>query len=476
MDPLGLSDIVAGLRALGLNSGDVVLVHSSLAALGSVAGGADTVIDALIATVGAEGTVLVPTFGCEPPFDRKTSATPLGAIADRFWRRPDAVRSKHPTHSVAAIGRQARDLIKDHEKAATANGEGTPYTRLAWGGGKILLLGVDQDRNTMLHAAEAISGAPYLDRIEATYVDDDGSQVTIPIEAMAGPHRDFIGLDQLFSRRGVMTVGKIGSAVCRLMDAGRMLEVALEAMAQDPAAVLCDNPACADCVMQRGRIKASRLAQETFAVAAVAGDISDDLDEILAALRAEGLSALELTPEEFDRWEPRLVGVNVAAIRGTPTSEDARLADSLGVPLVIQGGTREDFETAMRLEAETSAEVLVENDGAAPAAYEAIFAQMSVTPGLAFNPAAFAAAGAKPFLDVFYRGSLRKHTKHFYIDDGTFDGRRVVPGQGNGEIKEIISMLRCRSFGGTMTLRSHAGGVGGFREAAAGFWRIMDNI
>jgi aminoglycoside 3-N-acetyltransferase len=454
----------------------MLMVHSSLAALGSVDGGADTVIDALVDAVGPEGTVVVPTFACDPPFDRKTSATPLGAIADRFWRRPEAVRSKHPTHSVSAIGKNAEELIRGHEKASTAYGEGTPYLRLARGGGKILLLGVDQDRNTTLHTAEAIAGAPYLDTIESTYVDDDGTHVTIPIEAMAGPHRDFIGLDLLFRERGIMNVGTIGAAVCRLMDAGRMLETALEALANDPAAMLCENLSCADCVMLRGRIKAARLSKETFTVAAVAGDISEDLDEVIAAIRDEGISALELTPDEFERWESSLTGVDVTAIRGRPTSEDAWLADSLGVPLIIPAGNQEELETAVQLEIETSAEVLVENDGTPPSVYSAVLEKMQRTPGLAFNPALFAATGAKPFLEVFYRGSLRKHTRHFYVDDGTFDGHRVLPGCGNGEVKEIISMLRCRSFAGTLTLRSHSGGVAGFRATAAAFRRLRDNM
>ena len=153
---------MSGLRQLGLREGDKVLVHSSLSALGRVEGGADTVIDALLETVGPDGLVAVPTFGCEPPFDRRTSATPFGAIADRFWRRATAVRSLHPTHSVAAIGCGAEELVRDHEKAPTAYAEGTPYCKLAMSGGKILMLGVDQDRNTTLHAAEALVGAAYL--------------------------------------------------------------------------------------------------------------------------------------------------------------------------------------------------------------------------------------------------------------------------------------------------------------------------
>ena len=55
------SMLVDGLGNLGLTEGDVVLVHSSLSRFGYVEGGADTVVDALLAAVGAEGTVAVPT-------------------------------------------------------------------------------------------------------------------------------------------------------------------------------------------------------------------------------------------------------------------------------------------------------------------------------------------------------------------------------------------------------------------------------
>lgn len=188
--PLTRADIIQGLKALGLQAGDKVLVHSSLVALGKVDGGPETVIDALLDTVGPEGLVVVPTFACKAPFDRRSSSTALGAIAEALWKRKEAIRSLHPTHSVAAIGKGAAELVKDHEKQPTAYAEGTPYVKIARSGGKILLMGVDQDRNTTLHAAEAIAGVPYMKDIEGTYVDDNGQPVTIPIAAMAGPHRD----------------------------------------------------------------------------------------------------------------------------------------------------------------------------------------------------------------------------------------------------------------------------------------------
>ncbi len=478
--PLTQADIATGLRKLGLGAGDRVLAHSSLAAFGKVKGGAGAVIDALLEVVGPEGLVAVPTFACAPPFDRRASSTPLGAIPETFWRRSEAVRSLHPTHSIAAIGKGADELIRDHEKQPTAYAEGTPYHKLATSGGKILLLGVDQDRNTTLHTAEALVGAPYLTDIEATYIDDNGSPVTISIAAMAGPHRDFIGLDRLFRDSGAMKVGRIGGVVCRLIDAGMMLDLAVEAMKRDPAAVLCSNPACMDCVMQRGAIKARRLAGEAFTLAAVADDISDDPDEVARALHAEGISALEMSSGDFCAFGNKLAkeGLRVVAIQSEANEEDAALlAARLGVAWIVPVSKDKHLEQAMSASMKHKAELRIMNAGAPSAFYEQIYAERTIAPAMAFSPANFAAANENPFLGVFYKGKLRKQSKHFYIDDyDQYDQASVVPGRGNAEIKEIISMLRCRSYDGVLTLRSAEKGYSGFRKAAAAFWKLLDTM
>ncbi|MDD4558917.1 MAG: AAC(3) family N-acetyltransferase [bacterium] len=478
MSVINESDIVLSLRNLGLVEGDKLLVHSSLKAIGLVAGGPDAVIKALIEVVGPAGLIVMPTFACEPPFDRCNSATALGDVAERFWRRPDAVRSLHPTHSVAAVGYGAADLIAGHEKAPTAYAEGTPYCKLARSGGKVLLMGVDQDRNTTLHAAEAITGVPYLDDIKAAYIDDEGCEVIIPVAAMAGPHRDFIGLDRLFRERGIMRMGRIGKAICRLMEAGPMLDIAVEALSCDPAAVLCRNPACQDCIRQRGRIKAARLAEEDFHLAAVAGDIANDPAVVLETIKGEGIFALELTTVEYEAYRSLLQGegVAIAAVRSRIGDERAvALAARLSVPLVVPVGTAEEFKMAASL-AGKGINVLVENNGAPSSFYLEMYAGSYLSPGLALNPGRFAAAGEKPFLGIFYNGGLRKRVMRFYIDDALFDGTPALPGQGNGEVKEIISMLRCRGFGGTIALRSCNKGAAAFRQAAEAFWCMLENM
>ena len=50
--PLSRRDIVAGLKALGLLEGTILMVHASLSSLGWVDGGVDAVIEALFGSAG----------------------------------------------------------------------------------------------------------------------------------------------------------------------------------------------------------------------------------------------------------------------------------------------------------------------------------------------------------------------------------------------------------------------------------------
>lgn len=119
--------LVDDLRALGLGDGDVVLVHSSLSRLGWVEGGAETVIDALVEAVGPGGTVLFPTLtgteqdGPQHPPVIELAATPCwtGTIPETARRRPEAIRSVHPTHSVSAIGARPHAYTTGHEASST---------------------------------------------------------------------------------------------------------------------------------------------------------------------------------------------------------------------------------------------------------------------------------------------------------------------------------------------------------------------
>ncbi|MBR4125558.1 MAG: AAC(3) family N-acetyltransferase [Victivallales bacterium] len=233
--------IATKLRELGLKSGDKVLLHSSTVSLGDVKGGPKAVLDAFLEVLGASGTLLVPIFGR------------LGVLTDLIREDPRAVKSPCPVGTVAAIGADAEALCHDHWAAETAHAEGTPFHRLAEMGGYICLLGVDQDRNTLLHGIEAMLQLPYLNPVTRTFTLPNGKEVTKTWKYYPGPHRNFIGLDHRLRAAGVLKELRIGDAEVRLMSAKELWRLGMEWGKEDPAFVLCDNPACADCVKQHCR-------------------------------------------------------------------------------------------------------------------------------------------------------------------------------------------------------------------------------
>ena len=98
------TDLVAGLRAVGLREGQVALVHSALRTFGPVDGGAETVVDAFLDVLGARGTLVVPTF----TFFHEIEDDPLDRSGDGRLRdgrdhrsRPTPAR-RPPDHGVPA--------------------------------------------------------------------------------------------------------------------------------------------------------------------------------------------------------------------------------------------------------------------------------------------------------------------------------------------------------------------------------------
>jgi aminoglycoside 3-N-acetyltransferase len=140
------------------------MVHSSFDRFEGFRGKATDVILSLQATVGPTGTILMPTIPFTGTaveyvaemgiFDVVTTPSRMGLITELFRRAPGVSRSLHPTHSVAAWGAQADELLRDHHLAETPCGKNTPFGRLSKYDGKILLLGTDIDSMTFFHSIE----------------------------------------------------------------------------------------------------------------------------------------------------------------------------------------------------------------------------------------------------------------------------------------------------------------------------------
>jgi aminoglycoside 3-N-acetyltransferase len=219
--------IAEDLRSLGVREGTTLLVHSSLSSLGFVVGGAPSVIRALRAALGPEGTLdLLQTPSC------------VGAISEAFRTMPGVTRSLHPTHSVAATGPRSKAITEGHELASTPCGEGTPYAKIIAAGGQILFLGATLDQNTMFHTLEAFAAVPYLMRGDSevfAVTGADGRSREVPFRRHArGPDRRFAATTDLLAQNGILRRGKVAASTSLLVEAAPMAELMRDLLRQDP--------------------------------------------------------------------------------------------------------------------------------------------------------------------------------------------------------------------------------------------------
>lgn len=235
----------------GVREGACILVHSSLSKLGlgqKIPGGADTVIDALIDAVGPRGTVCFPTlsylFTTEktPIFDVRNTPSNVGIIPETFRRRPNVVRSVHPTHSVAAFGAQAEFITKDHWKDRTPVGPNSPFRRIYELSGQILFLGCTPRCNTSIHGVEELlpKPPPFLFQefpIVYSVVDYSGNCVKVEHK-----RHNFEGIGQRYERvanileqnKNGYSEGTVFNGKVFILDAKPMWDTALEHLLKNP--------------------------------------------------------------------------------------------------------------------------------------------------------------------------------------------------------------------------------------------------
>lgn len=251
--PNSLTSLQADLRRIGLKEGMHVIVHSSLSKLGWTIGGATAVVNAMMAVVTNEGTLVMPTQSGDnsdpanwsqppvpeawwplirdetPAYDPDTTPTRgMGIIVDTFRYYPHVIRSAHPQTSFAAWGRYATEIIAPHY-LDDAFGENSPLARLYTLDTFILLLGVNHSSNTALHLAESRSNYAKENKIhQSAAVMANGKREWVTWTDVDYDADDFATLGADFESSIGYTPLSIGMAEVRLHSLRIMVDFGVE--------------------------------------------------------------------------------------------------------------------------------------------------------------------------------------------------------------------------------------------------------
>lgn len=263
------SGILQSLRAADIANGDTIMCHSSLSSFGQVDGGADALIDALIEAVGSKGHVVMPTLTATfagnhgdasgKVFNPVSTPSRVGKVTDVFWRRPNAIRSHHPTHSVACIGPHAAVWMSGHEKGSTFSWDTAygNYVHASGGPSKLVFLGVTMACSTTLHAVEDWLRLPYLTTSKAL-VESNGLITEVVVTKAPHGCRGFYKASdrhhQGMEQTGLIRRTTCGTATISVIDTRACIAETIRQELETPGSLLCLRPNCRFCIEGRSRI------------------------------------------------------------------------------------------------------------------------------------------------------------------------------------------------------------------------------
>ncbi|MBF8437950.1 AAC(3) family N-acetyltransferase [Halanaerobiaceae bacterium Z-7014] len=248
--PVTKSRLIEDLHSGGLRSGEKIIVHSSLSSLGWVCGGPITLIQAFMDIVTEKGNIVMPahsedytepSYWKNPPVDEawwdtirkempayQPEITPCGSIGvvpETFRKFPGVKRSSHPAVSFTAWGQDSNYIISNHS-LENSLGQNSPLGKIYDLKGKILLIGVNHDRNTSLHLAEHKANFQKEKELQGSPIIRDQKRVWVEYEDLKYDDSDFIDVGEAFENKNNYQEFNIGHTTARLLPQKALVDYA----------------------------------------------------------------------------------------------------------------------------------------------------------------------------------------------------------------------------------------------------------
>jgi aminoglycoside 3-N-acetyltransferase len=166
-----------------------------------------------------------------PAFNKHTTPSGMGAIAETLRTTVGAVRSDHPQSSFAAIGPQAEFLMDGH-RLDSHLGEGSPLAKLYDHRAQVLMIGVGYKYCTALHLAEYRYTPKPPTQTYACVVAPNGMRGWTGYQDVVLDDNDFEEIGKFMAGEVVVREGHVGHAECCLTSLPDTVDFAVEWMAK----------------------------------------------------------------------------------------------------------------------------------------------------------------------------------------------------------------------------------------------------
>ncbi len=247
---IDFNDIFLGFKELGLNKGDVLLVHSSYKSFGGVEGGPQTVINALLNILGTEGTLIMPTFtfnfcrqfneAGEGNFDVGSTPSEMGVLTEIIRKMTGAKRSVNPIYSFVTFGKHAEEI--SNVKGKNVFGKDSVFAKIYSFDAKQMIIGLSYNASwTYVHYIEEMEGIDY--RYHKNFsgiIVNDGKKYN---DTFIFPVRDIEKgvvtavdpMGKILEERGAVKIKKIGLSTVKLMLSSKQIyQITAEEMKKEP--------------------------------------------------------------------------------------------------------------------------------------------------------------------------------------------------------------------------------------------------
>ncbi len=257
MESIDFAQIVDALRSAGLSSGDIINVHSRLHAVGRVDDATtaeipERYLSALREVIGAEGTVVVPTYTTAvgrygKPFILEDTPSEMGALSEHVRRAAGARRVLHPVVSLTALGARAAVLVDDHPRWNV--GHDTIWQRMLERDGKVVTIGIEPRLSmSFMHQVEFLACVPYLyNKIIRAEVHAGGARIAgdffMAVRYLDyGVRYDLTNLGMALQERGAVRRASLGGSAVWVVPMRTAFSTAMESLRVDPYYLLAGPP------------------------------------------------------------------------------------------------------------------------------------------------------------------------------------------------------------------------------------------